>query len=356
MTLAFRIEQSALRRAAALVGRIAADPNRGGTARVTVAGDKLALRASNGDVTVDTTLAIAEGSDGTVFVPARRLGQLVASLREGAVSATVDGPNLRLVSGPSKATLPTVAEAWLIGPEPVEGEPVDGPALVRALAKVTPAVSREDSRPILNGVLFDPDGDRLTLVATDSYRMAKAVVSCGWAGEGALVPGLALRELVKLGPDGPVMVGRTATAVTFGVGDTTLTCQLIEGEFPKYRAFAELRPPYRLTAVRAELAEAVERVAGIVAGETPVRLDLRPGTLALSAHETDGPDVADEVAVEWDGPELVLGLRPAFLADALAAVESEEVVLDMTDALKPVLVRPVPESDDVAVLMPHRFA
>lgn len=355
MSLAFRIEQSALRRAAALVGRIAADPNQGGSARLAVAGDKLALRASNGDVTVDTTLGIADGTDGTVHVPAKRLGQLVASLREGAVSVSVEGPALSLVSGASRCLLPTIAEAWRIGPEPVEGEAVDGPTLVRALAKVTPAASKEANRPILTGVLFDPDGDRLRMVATDSYRMATAAAACAWEGEAALVPGLALRELVRLDPDGPVMVGRTATAITFGVGETTLTCQLIEGLFPPYRNFTELRPPLRLVAPRAELVEAVERVGGVVAADVPLRVSLADGALGLRAHEQDGPDASDELAVEWDGPEMAMGLTSHYFLDALVAADTDEVSIDVDGPLKPIVVRPVPEAEHLTVLMPVRF-
>lgn len=356
--LAFKVERDTLADAAALVARVAGRPGTfAAGVRLALTADKLSLSATDLDTWAQTTVAVTGGADGVAVVGARRLAEMAKALRPGAVDVALDGAALRLASGKSRAALPTLrAEDFPRLPEPVEGEAVDGRALWAALAQVTPAASKDQSRPILTAVLFEAEADGLRLTATDSYRLHLTTLACDWRGGPALVTAMALRELLRLPEATTVMVARGDNDVSFGVGETTITARLVEGEFPSTQPLVDRahKGQLQLEVDREAALDVVKRA--MVAGDDKGTLvcSLSPRALAVSCRH-DEEDMGDETEAGWDGPDLTIAFQAPFVVDAFGAATAERVALRITDALRPVMVRSSPADEFLALLVPTRL-
>lgn len=356
MTLSFFAERDSLAKAAETVARAAGKTAPWTGVRLAVEGDKLRLSSTDLDVGIATTLAVAGGTDGVVVVPARRFADMAKALREGAAAVEAEGAALTLRCGASRGSLPVMrADDFPALPEPLEGEMVDAGALRAALAKVAPAASKDQTRPILTGVLFEPAEGGLTLVATDSYRLHITRLSCGWHdSDPALVPALALRELLRLPATDALGVAANDSAVTFTAGETVLSARLIAGEFPNYGQLI-VEPTHWLEADRAELAEAVARV-DVAAGDAGTVVVAVDGGKARLSCAKESEIMADEVDVDWDGPATAVAFNAKFLSEALAAVDAGRVRLGFRDELKPVHVTAAPADGFLALLVPIRLS
>lgn len=359
----FTVDREALAQAAALVARVAAKMPPHNGVRLTLDAGELRLEATDLDVAISTTLAVAKAGTGAVLTTAERLARVTRSLRDGPVTVTVDGHVLRLTSGPSKATSPLMAVADFHETEPVADlRPVDAAMLRTALAQVIPAASLDPTRAGLFGVLFDPAPDGLWLVATDSYRLARRRIDCEW-GEAAFMPTSALRELVRLPDDDKVMVGRTATAASFGLGPTTFTCRLIGAQAPNHAALIDRHKPVaRMTADREELISVVKRVGELADAvkldrgtARTLRWSLADGKMTIAATNADNGEGGDEVEVTWDAGPVELGFDPQYVLDCLEAIEGERAAMSFESPLQPVHFTADPADDLLTLVMPVRL-
>lgn len=359
MTLSFRVERDQLRHAVEMVAKVAAAKyGNQATAgvRLQVEGDKLHLAATDLDTAITTTITVAGAGDGVAVVPAKRLSGAVAALPEGGVEVTGAGPTgVTLRRGKAKFSLPTyAAEEFPKIDAPVDGVALDGPGFRAALAAVVPAGSHDATRPQLNGVHVHSGADgQMVMVATDSYRLHKVVVAEPWDGAPATVPLTAVTQLVKFDAD-TIVVTRLDNKLAFSAGDTLLTTTLIAGEYPNYPQLITT-PDARMEVDGEALVAAVKRVDFAVDLAGGIRFDLSAGRLAISGKAEDGSTSSDELEVEWDGFNLTFGSNPRFFCDALAMVGTARVEIRLTDALKPMYMRPVPDDGStVACLMPIR--
>lgn len=350
-----RVERDALKAVATRAAHFTAGPPFHG-AVLALDGDKLHLYATDADLSCATSVHVSGQVNGRAHVPAKRLASAVSALRQGAVEVEVGVSALLLRCGPSSASVPLLAvnDAPRLQEVP-EMAPLAGGPLLDALARVVPAASTDPTREQLVGVYVEPEGERCRFSATDSYRLASTSVETPWAGENAVVPAVALKELVKLATaDATVMMGTTGNLIAFGVGETVVTSRLIAGGWLNYRQLIQTNPPYTLTADREELADAVKRVSPN-ANAGPMRCDLTPDRLELSTKGEDGSTSADAIDVDWSGSEFTVGFNGRFLLDALVAAKGERVTLGMTDHLKPVMIKAEPADEWLTVLMPHRM-
>ncbi len=220
------------------------------------------------------------------------------------------------------------------------------------------AASRDESRPVLTGILVRFEGSQLMMAATDSYRMAvkETALETGGPELEAIIPARALDELgrVAAGAD-TVQLGVHENHVIFGAGAAWLTTRRIDGQFPNV---AQLRPEtfdVELDLPRGELLEAVRRAGVLAQRNTPLRLRFAEGELTISAQSQDVGETRETLAIRYDGEPLEIGFNAEFLREGLESVGVEEVQLKLINPLRPGLI-----SDDEDafwyLIMPIRLA
>jgi DNA polymerase-3 subunit beta len=228
------------------------------------------------------------------------------------------------------------------------------------------AVSTDETRPILTGVLLSLKASALKMVATDTHRLA--VRSADVQGEGgeatAIIPARAMNELLRLSDDeGSVTVslaqGQARFEITRGSGGggttVTMVTRLIEGQFPNYERVIPAGHDRKLTLETGEFAKAVKRAA-IVARDNANRvvLETEGAQLVLSAESGSVGSVRDEIEVAREGDDIQIAFNAKYLNDVLNVVETEGVVLELTEPLRPGVLRPIGDNaqDYLCVLMP----
>ena len=340
--------------------------------------DGLELAGSDLELTIRVSAAAECDGAGAAVLPARLFGDIVRALEPGAVSVDVGDEEARITSGRSDFKLRVLpAEDFPRLPEVAgSGVRMDSAALADALRQVIPAASRDDARPILTGVLLVAEGAGLRLVATDSYRLAVrdlpgettlAAALSGAAAEGrhVLVPAKALGELQRLlaaagGPEGggQVELSFSDRDACFDTTRARVSTRLIEGQFPNYQQLIPSGYPNRLIVVREAFIEAVKRVRliGRDRDNAPIRLAMGPGGLELTAVVHDVGQATEGLDAKYEGTETTVAFNPDFLLDGLAAITSEEVLVETLDTSKPAIVRSAEDGDFLYLLMPVRVS
>lgn len=367
-TATIRIERDALldalKIAARAVGRTSHHILHG--LLLTSDGEHLTITGSNLDVTI-THRVPCGGDPVRVAADARSLVKVVGAMRPGAVELDVDTEASSLVvrSGKANARLRTFdADEYPRLTTSVDGGVTIG-NLVAVLGRLVDAVSTDETRAMLCGINFQPDGDDLRLVATDSYRLhAYTLAGTPHFGSEKLVPGRALAELPKLfKPETPVVVAFADRLSCFTVGDTTIVARLIEANFPDTSRLAPDRAGVTATVTgkASSIVAAAKRVLSIRDSDTtPLRFAVDPDTgLRLSMVVQDVGDFDDEVDdVTVAGEPLTVAYNGGYLAEALIAADPADAgaTILITDAMKPALVVNELDPGFLAIVMPVRVS
>jgi DNA polymerase III subunit beta len=330
---------------------------------LSASGDSLTLQSTDLEVSIKDAVPVRVEKDGQVVVPGRLVTEIVRNLPEEAVTIDATAHDHAVIScAHSSFTVKTLSpEDFPKFPEVHTEKRVSIPTdtLVSVVRQVSKAVSRDETRPILTGVLLVIEGDVLRMVATDSYRLAVREVVLGSAvaeGIDVVVPGKAVEEVPKLAAGSEsVSVGVSENQVVFEFGQTTYVSRRIEGNFPNYR---QLIPKERETVVtvdRNELAEAVKRVSLMAQHNAPLRLKVTESTLTLSANTQDVGEATEDLMVQTEGKDVEIAFNHVFLMDGVAAATSEQVTIEIVSPLKPGVLHPVGGEDLTYLLMPVRL-
>jgi DNA polymerase-3 subunit beta len=327
---------------------------------LTASAEELVLATTDLEVSARRRVGVQVQEQGVALVPARLLADLVKSFDPAPVAFEAEGGQARIVCANYEGTIRCLpAEDF-----PSLGDPggsrvrVGAGDLAEAVAQVSRAASKDEARPILTGVLVEVSREGLTLVATDSYRLAVRELTATAEEEArALVPERAMLEAGRAAAAedrGEVELFIEPGQVAFRVGSLTLTSRLIEGEFPNYRQLLPERYENRLTASRQQLIDAVRRV-GLMARETsPVKLEFNALGVRLSSSSPDLGGAVEVVEAKYEGEDLTVAFNPGYLVDGLTAAVGEQVRLEVRDGLKPGVIRGEEESF-VYLVMPVRL-
>lgn len=254
------------------------------------------------------------------------------------------GESLEVVSKSSAVKLRLLrAEDFPSIPTNVAGESValPGEVLSSAIGQVGRAASRDETRPLLTGILVAAQGDQLRLVATDSYRLAVREVALESAlpsGFEVTVPARALSEVARLSQqlDFPeVGVTIDSNHISFKVGDVVLSSRLLEGHFPDYRQLLPESPEHELHFATDELLDVVRRVSLVAQKNTPLSLALRNGEMTVSARTPDVGEASETIPAEFEGEGFEVGFNPTYLRDGLESVGSSRLTLKLVSPLRP---------------------
>lgn len=326
-------------------------------------GESVRLTATDLEVGARVSVPARSASKGAITVSARKLSEIVKELPPAALTLRVGesaavtlrcaGVNYRLVGMPADdfpAVVPAAPPAWLS---------LEAKTLREMLSQTNFAVSHDESRFALNGVLFLLQPKEVRLVATDGHRLAVATrgVGQGLAGVSGIVPRKAVAEILRVTSAGEdVQIAITENQFLLQMPNFVMTARLIEGQFPNWEAVLPKNHPGRLVMKRSALTAALRRVS-VMAEERnkPVRLALAPGTLTLSAASHDLGEAEETLEVEYSGAELSMGFNSRYLLDALGPMETEDVVFEFKDALSPGIIKSVQDEAYCCVIMPMRI-
>lgn len=303
---------------------------------------------------------------GSTVLPARLLLDVTRSLP--APTLTVElrtaEQDVELICGSATfhlRTLRTEDFPSLPAPAPDTRVTLPAEAFVHTINRVARSASRDETRPVLTGVLISASGRELRMVATDSYRLSVKQTPLEPALEGSLeanVPARALQELVRIAQQTPsdtlaVSVGQNQAI--FELGDVTLSSRLIDGQFPNYRQLLPESVEHELRLDTGELTEVVRRISLLAQKNAPLRLRFTDGSLNVSAQTPDVGEASETIPVPFHGDTFEIGFNPEFLRDGLESVESEELVLKLISPLRPGLIESPDTGDFVYLIMPIRL-
>jgi DNA polymerase-3 subunit beta len=327
--------------------------------------EEVSLAATDGEMGLRTKLEADVAGGGSALLPGRLLAELARSLGEDSVEIELREAerDVEIRSGGSSFHLrvlpaedfPSLPE---LGEQPLK---IPAAALAETVELVAPAASRDDMRPVLTGVLVSASGEEMTMVATDSYRLAvkRTELESAIGGElEANIPAKALRELGRLVGGGEleeVAVSLLANQAVFQAGSILLNTRLIDGQFPNFRQLLPESYEHDVRLPRPEFLDVVRRVSQLAQRNAPLRLSFSSGELKISASTPDVGDAEEAMPAAFEGEPLEIGFNPEFLRDGLEAVESGDVLLKLISPLRPGLLQPVDNEDFRYLVMPIRL-
>jgi len=329
------------------------------------AGDgRVDLAATDMELSLRLALDCQVEGEGAVVVPGRLLVDLARLLPEGEVVLEQKPEHgvLEVTCGTASYRLNTYsAEDFPKLPEVETAQTftVDRAAFLETVSRVARAASRDESRPVLTGILVRFEGGKLVMAATDSYRLSvkETELVGGEASDlEAIVPARALTELTRIAQDSAeLQVGVQENHVVFAAGGVWLTTRRIDGQFPNYKQLLPETFEHEVMLPREEFLDVVRRTSVMAQRNSPLRLRFADGELTVSAQTQDVGEARETLPVPFAGDALEIGFNPDFLREGLESVEGDEVALRLISPLRPGLLRA--EAEDFSYLiMPIRLA
>src|SRR3990172_8289345 len=323
---------------------------------------KLTLAATDMEVSLRVSVSGEVSGGGAIVVPGRLLTDLVRLLPDEVVSLSYEiGDGVLTIASGSYSSRVNIFSAEDFPRLPtldVSLHTIAAPALLGTIEKVARAASRDESRPVLTGILVRFEGDTLIMAATDSYRLAVKETSLGESGPelDAIIPARALQELARLAAGTEeVSLGVHENHVIFGTGDVWLTSRRIDGQFPNYKQLLPEAFELEVTTSREPLLDVVRRAAVMAQRNAPLRLRFDEGELTVSAQSQDVGEARESLQLDYAGEPLEIGFNPDFLRDGLEAVGGETVQLKLINPLRPGLIV-APDESFWYLIMPIRLA
>ena len=325
-------------------------------------GDALTLTATDLDFTVRTKVQAKTGKQGSTTLPAKRLSTLVKDLPKTEIDVEVDAKSVAtLRSGAGVYKIFGLPEAEFPGLPAFEGAvefKLKSSDLKDALRKTHYAISLDETRYVLNGIFFSFKGDKLTLVATDGRRLARAEVNDLEIPKSQerefIVRTKDIQELMRaLKDDGDVVVRLAQNMVQFDCGPTTLISKLVEGNYPNYVQVIPTKVNERVTVERETLLNAVRRVSLLNTEMTAsVRLNFAKGKIEITSNTPEVGEAREEMAVNYKGKDISIAFNPEFLMAPLRYLSEDEVHFELIDDISPGVIKI--NAPFVYVLMPMR--
>jgi DNA polymerase III subunit beta len=324
---------------------------------------RLQLAATDMELSLRASLDAEVDGEGEVVVPGRLLLDIVRALPENEVELEHRSDEAMLVvrSGAASYRVHTYASEdfpRLPDVDTLQLHLVDRDALLETIGRVGRSASRDESRPVLTGILVRFESDKLVMAATDSYRLAvKETPAPGGLPElEAIIPARALQELSRLaaGAD-EIQLGLHENHVVFGAEGAWLTTRRIDGQFPNYRQLLPEQFEHELQLPREELLDVVRRVSLMAQRNSPLRLRFADGELTVSAQTPDVGEARESLPAPYNADAMEIGFNAEFLRDGLESVDSPTVRLKLISPLRPAVLEG--ETPDYTYLiMPIRLA
>lgn len=326
--------------------------------------NRLSVTGTDLEVELVASHEVTVEQPGDVTVPGRKLLDIFRALPEkSSVSVATEGERAVLRAGRSRFTLSSLPAAEFPLVEEINAQQhlsVSRKGLRELIDKTHFSMAQQDVRYYLNGMLLETEGEVLRAVATDGHRLALCETQLeapSVSAQQVIVPRKGVLELQRtLVGEGNLEVAVGTNHIRINIGDIRLTSKLIDGRFPEYARVLPARPSKIIEANRELLRQSFQRTA-ILSNEKyrGIRLNLKPGTLTIQAHNPEQEEAEDELEVSYEGEELEIGFNVSYLLDALAALDTEKVEIGLTDPNSSCLVRSPGAARARYVVMPMRL-
>jgi DNA polymerase III subunit beta len=327
---------------------------------------RVTLAATDLDLGLETTLDAEVADGGAVLLPGRLFAEVARSLADPTVEieSREAEHDVEIRSGGSSFHLRVLpAEDFPKLPQPQEEGALKIPAaaLEQSIELVARAASRDDMRPVLTGVFVTASGKEMTMVATDSYRLAvkRTELEADLGGElEANIPARALRELGRILSSegaGEASISLLPNQAVFVAGSILLSTRLIDGQFPNFRQLLPESYEHDVRLPRSDFLDVVRRVSQLAQRNAPLRLSFASGELTVAAETPDVGDARETMPAAFDGEGLEIGFNPEFLREGIESVGGDEVLVRLISPLRPGLLEPVEGEDFRYLVMPIRL-
>jgi DNA polymerase-3 subunit beta len=341
-----------------------------------VSADSLVLSSFDYESSARVAVTADVGEPGVALVSGRLLSDIARSLPHSPVDISTDGAKVVLSCGGARFTLLTLpVDDYPALPEmPSAAGSLPGNAFAAAVAQVSIAAGRDDTLPVLTGVRMEIEGQKITMAATDRYRLAVREVD--WSPEQSGLSAIALVPARTLADTAKSLAGaeRVTLALSSGVAGAgeglvgfegtgrRTTSRLLDGEFPKYRSLLPDESQSLATVETAALIEAVRRVALVAERNTPIRLSFAQGQVTLEAGSGEEAQAAESLAAALEGDDISIAFNPTYLSEGLSALDTSHAQLAFTVSTRPAVISGKPSATESALgdyrylLMPVRLS
>jgi DNA polymerase-3 subunit beta len=311
------------------------------------AGGELRIAATDMELSLRATVAAQIEGDGSIVLPGKTLVDIARLLPSDEVSIEHKPSEsvVHLTAGSAAYTLHTYnPEDFPRLPDvtAVQTFPVERESLLETIQRVARAASRDESRPVLTGILVQFAAGKLTMAATDSYRLAVKETELASTAPDleAIVPGRALQELARIASSGDAVdVGVHENQVVFGTEGIWLTSRRIDGQFPNYRQLLPEQFEHELTLPRGELLEVVRRASVMIQRATPLQLRFAEGEVTVIARTHEVGESKESMPAPFSGETLEIGFNADFLRDGLESVDGDDIRLKLISPLRPAVLQ-----------------
>ncbi len=329
------------------------------------AGAQLRLTGYNLETGIRASVPAEIREKGSLVLSARLFGEIVRKMPDDVVVFSSENYTVNIKCG--------LSEFNILGTDPEEFpelptvDQVNGLTLPQStlrpmISQTLFAVSDNESRPVHTGSLFEVEGDTLTIVSVDGYRLALRREKVGQVQGAApfsfVVPGSALSEVEKIcAGEEDVTISQGARHILFQTGDTVLVCRRLEGEFLAYRNAIPRTNAIKVEGEARTLLQSIERVSLIINDKlkSPLRCVFGDGLLSITTKTAIG-DAADQCPITGDGGGLEIGFNNKYLMDALKAAPAEKLRLEFNSGVAPCVILPAEgEENFIYMVLPVRL-
>ena len=328
------------------------------------------LSATDMEISIQTSSPAEVEERGRVVIPARIFNDVVRSLPEGELILVHDSSEgmVRLSARENEYRIRAyVAEDFprLPGFDEAEAFKISGEALVETVEKVSQSYSRDETRPVLTGILISFEESRVRMVTTDSYRLSIKETELATTFDGsreAIIPARAMQEVSRIfssSEEEQIEVVLSENQALFRIGDVLFGTRLIEGNFPEYKRLLPTTFEREISVSREDLVETLRRVSLFTQRQTPpvpVSLAFSEGSVEVTVRNGEVGEAREKLPATSED-DFHISFNPSYLLDGVSAVDSEKVLFQLNESLKPGLIVPDTdgeEPDFLYLIMPMR--
>lgn len=324
--------------------------------------DTLTLTATDLEISLTMSMQVRGSEDGSIAIPAKRLLDTIKALPESAAPKfTIDTTTNKIkittengeyaLTGESAKEFPAVPQFKSTGEITIENS-----SLKRIIHRTAFAVSTDELRPAMMGVLIQTKGSDLCAVSTDGHRLVKYIHKSAKAGSfkrDLIIPAKALQTVNRSIEGGNNTISINDSHIRFTFDNTVLISRLIDESYPNYESVIPTENTKELIINRSNLVDSIRRVALYASATThQVRFDVKKGSLAITAQDIDfGGEAKETIACEYSNDEMEIGFNSTYVVDVLTHLDSEKVSFKFSSATRAGLVSPVDAKDGEDVLM-----
>jgi len=323
--------------------------------------DKLKITATDIEMLMSISVKAKGLSDGKIAIPGKRLLETVRSLQNTDIEISVDKSNNKItmitetgeykLTGESHENFPTIGV-----PEKTDDIKIDAELLKRIISKTTFAVSPDELRPAMTGVLVQIRKNEIRAVSTDGHRLVKMEnknLDMNKVDKDIIIPVKALNLVLRTLTGKECSVSLSESHVMFRMDDTVLMSRMIEEKYPNYESVIPLDNEKKLIADKNQLLNTVKRTALFASSTThQVRFSMKNGKAVISAEDIDyGSEAKETVKCEYSSEPMEIGFNSSYVTDILSHIDTDEVIFLFSSSTRACIIQPGTQRDGENLLM-----